>query len=101
VQNKTTLKEGEKYVSMGAGGYLPKTEVENYLNGSKAIDNWYKAEIKANKGARRALIAYELANHEAYYTGDIYETLNALPEGYTRKEVQKVYNEERINNQDF
>lgn len=94
-ENKTPLKEGEKYVSMGAGGYMPKTEVENYLQGTKNIKKWYSAEVKANKGARRANIVYELANYESYYTGDISNALEALGKEYTRAEVLKVYNEER------
>ena len=93
-ENKTPLKEGEKYVSIGMGGYMPKGNVQQYLDGSKTIEKWYKAEIKACKGARRANIAYELNNHEAYYTGDISDTLRSLGRDYTRAEVLKVYIEE-------
>ncbi len=93
--NKTPLKEGEKYISVGAGGYVPKSNLDTLLNGMESIRKWYNAEVKANKGARRANIAYELANHEAYYTGDITDTLNALGSEYTKKEVLKVYLEER------
>lgn len=94
-ENKTPLKEGDKYVSIGAGGYLPKGNIDTFLNGMEALNKWYKAEVKANKGARRANIAYELANHEAYYTGDISDTLRTLGKEYTRKEVLKVYLEEQ------
>jgi len=94
-ENKTPLKEGEKYVSIGAGGYLPKGNLDAFLKGMKEQDKWYKAEIKANKGARRANIAYELANHEAYYTGDISDAMEALGKEYTKKEVLKVYLEEK------
>lgn len=96
VKNKTKLEEGEKYVSIGAGGYMPKSKVDSFTNGLAEINKTYKAEIKANKGARRANIVYELANHEAYYTGDITDTIVALGSGYTRKEVLKIYNEEKI-----
>ena len=60
----------------------------------KDIDIWYKAEIKANK-ARKQNIAYELANHEAYYTNDIEDTLQALGGDYTKEEVLTVFNQER------
>ena len=93
--NKTPLKEGEKYVSIGMGGYLPKGNLDTFLNGMESLKKWYKAEIKANKGARRANIAYELSNHEAYYTGEIEATCSALGSDYTRKEVWAVYCEER------
>lgn len=91
--NKTPLKEGEKYVSIGAGGYMPQGNVDKYLQGSKDIKKWYSATIKATKNARRDNIVYELANHECYYTGDIQEAINALGNGYTYKEVYKVYQE--------
>lgn len=93
-ENKTPLAEGEKYISMGAGGYLPKSQAENLNKGFKEIEKWYKEAIKNNK-ARRALIAYELNNHEAYYTGDISDTLSALGEDFTAAEVMEVYNVER------
>lgn len=91
-ENKTPLIEGDKYVSMGAGGYLPKSQVENYLSSMKGLDKWYKAEIKANK-ARKAHILYELNNHEAYYTGSIETTLECLGTDYTEAEVLAVYRE--------
>jgi len=93
-ENKVQLAEGDKYVSIGAGGYMPKSLVDRYIDGSKALKKWYSAAVKENKGARRANIAYELANHEAYYTGSIADTLAALGSGYTAKEVWKVYYEE-------
>lgn len=92
--NKTPLKEGEKYVSIGAGGYMPKGNVDKYLQGSKEIKKWYSATIKATKNARRDNILYELSNHECFYTGDIEDALSALGKGYTRKEVYKVYTEQ-------
>lgn len=95
-EGKTPLKEGDKYVSMGMGGYLPKSEIDNFSSGMKELSKWFKQAIKDNK-ARRSLIAYELANHEAYYTGDIEDTLNVLGSDYSREEVLKVYNEEKEN----
>lgn len=93
-KNKTPLQEGEKYVSIGAGGYMPKGKVQQWIDGTKGIESWYKKAIKETKGARRANIAYELANHEAYYTHSITDTLSALGAGYTAKEVWKVFYEE-------
>lgn len=93
-KNKTPLAEGEKYVSIGAGGYLPKSKVEQLNKGFAEIDNWKKEQLKANK-LRKQHIAYELANHEAYYTGSIEDTLAALGTDYTAKEVWEVFNKER------
>lgn len=92
--NKTELAEGDKYVSIGAGGYMPKSQVENYIQGAKDIKKWFAKTVKETKGARRAHIVYELGNYECFYTGDISEALDALGSGYTRAEVLKVYHEE-------
>ena len=37
----------------------------------------------------------ELANHEAYYTGDISDTMEALGKDYTEAEVLEVHRAER------
>lgn len=92
-ESKTPLKEGEKYVRMGMGGFIPSGMVKEFNAGWKEVEAWYKAEIKANK-ARKANIAYELSNHEAYLTGDIEDTLEALGEDYTHEEVAEVFHKE-------
>lgn len=97
-KNKTPLKDGEKYVRMFGGGFMPKGNLEQWVEGSKAIELWYRGEMK-NEKMRRANIAYELSNHEAFYTGNISDTLEALGEDYTYEEVRKVYFEE-LKNQD-
>jgi hypothetical protein len=91
-EGKTPLTEGDKYISMGAGGYMPKSKVQDFLKGSKNINVWYKQSIKNNK-LREAHILHELSNHEAWYVNDIGTTLIALGEGYTREEVLAVFNE--------
>jgi hypothetical protein len=95
-ENKTPLLPGEKYVSIGAGGYMPKHNVEALLQGSKDIHARAKQQIKDNK-AREAHIIYELSNHETYYTGDITNALDALGQDYTSEEVLKVFNVEKKN----
>lgn len=89
-ENKTPLEEGDKYVSMGMGGYMPKSKVDAYLSDMEENDKWFKDQVKSNK-QRRAHIAYELSNHECFYTGDINSALSALGECYTKEEVYKVY----------
>lgn len=37
-KNKTPLQEGEKYVALGAGAYMPKSNVDKWHNGSKKIN---------------------------------------------------------------
>jgi hypothetical protein len=95
--NKTPLQEGEKYVSIGAGGYLPKGSVSKFSEGMERIRKEHNAAVKASRKLRRDLIAYELRNHEAHYTGDITDTMEALGKGYSVKEVRKVYAEMEAN----
>lgn len=89
-ENKTQLQEGEKYVSIGMGGYMPKHNVDALTAGSKAILATFKAQVAEHK-QREAYILYELNNHEAGYTGDITDTLRALGSDYTAEEVQAVF----------
>jgi hypothetical protein len=91
---KHPLTEGDKYVSIGAGGFMAKSKVDTFLNGSEQINKWYKAAIKSNK-ARKANILYELCNHEAFYTNSLNDTLAALGVNYTRSEVLEVFNANR------
>ncbi len=94
-QNKTPLEPGEKYVSIGAGGYLPKGKLDAFLDGMKEISKWKKTEIKKKKELKHEHILYELNNHECFYTGDIQDAVDALP--YSRAEVMDVYLKEQGN----
>jgi len=88
-ENKTPLQPGEKYVSIGAGGYMPKSKVNDYLEGSKLITQWEKSEIKKLKDGKEQHILHELRNHECFYTCDIEDAANVLP--YPKKDIWKVY----------
>jgi hypothetical protein len=96
-ENKTELKEGEKYVSIGAGGYLPKSEVKNLTKGLEIIRKWENSEIKKQKDGKNAHILYELNNHECFYTGSIESAEAVLP--YPRRDILKVYHKERMKHQ--
>ena len=89
-RTKNPLSEGDKYVSISAGGYMPKSKVDNFINGMADINKWYKSALAVNR-LRAKNILYELFNYEAFYTGDITDTLAALGGDYTRAEVLKVY----------
>lgn len=101
VENKTPLQEGDKYTSIGAGGYLPKSNVGKLTEGMKEIKAWHKAEIKKSKDLRREFIVYALNNHECFYTGDYTDAFYTLGKGYTRKEVLKVYQDELEKNREL
>jgi hypothetical protein len=92
--SKTPLKEGEKYVSIGAGGYLPKGNVDELLKGLEEIKKWYNGEIKKNK-AEEAEIIYELHNHECFYTNDITDVVEMFKDTYSEDLIIKIYCKER------
>lgn len=93
-KNKTPLQEGDKYTSIGAGGYLPKRNVDLFCNGMEAIKKWRSQEVKSNK-LQYQQIAYELSNHECYYTGDISVVIDLFKDTYTAEQIQQVYSKER------
>jgi hypothetical protein len=92
-ENKTPLKEGEKYVSIGSGGYLPKSNYQKFKSGFKDINNWEKTQIKNSKKLIEDHIKYELNNYECYYTGDITPALSVLP--YPKKDILKIFYKEK------
>jgi hypothetical protein len=94
---KTKLQEGEKLVSIGAGGFILKQNAQALIDGMKAIEDTFKAQIKEAK-ARTEHILYELNNHEAFYTGTIESTLEALGEDYTSEEVEAIYKDYKAKN---
>ena len=89
-QNRTELKEGEKYIDIGHGGYMPKGDVDTLLRGSEDIEKTFKQAIIDNK-QRDAHILYELNNYEAFLTTELGPTLDALGDEYTLEEVTEVY----------
>jgi hypothetical protein len=92
-KKQINYQEGEKLVHIGQGGYMPKANVDTFLNGLETINKAYKEGVKQNK-LRPKLIAYQLANHECYYTGDIQPALMALGNDFTEEEVRQVYRKE-------
>lgn len=93
-ENKTPLADGDKYVDIGAGGFIPKSNFQALIKGMKKIKKEFKEAMKDEK-ARKDHILYELNNHEAYYTHSIESTMDALGEDFTREEVLNVFDGRR------
>jgi hypothetical protein len=91
---KTPLADGDTYVSIGMGGYMPKSNVDTFTDGMKAIEDQFKQAMK-DEQARKEYIKYELNNHEAYYTHCIDSTMDALGSDFTREEVLAVFDGRR------
>jgi hypothetical protein len=99
-ENKTPLKEGEKYVSIGGGGYMPKGSIKAFEEGMKAINSYGKQKVKKSN-LQETEILYELQNHECFYTGDISDVVDLFEGTYTVKQIRDVYNKYREENQDY
>jgi hypothetical protein len=83
--------EGQKIVSLGAGGFIPKNEYQKFSETLKEINIWFKEQIKQNK-LKNKLILDELINQESFYYSDN-ETFKsiALNLNCTVKQVLRVY----------
>lgn len=90
-------KEGVEYVSMGGGMVCDKKHAKKLHDGLEIIWNESIAQDLA-ENTKEGVIRRELSNHEAYYTGSIESTLEAIScYGITAEEIIKVYNEEVVN----
>lgn len=89
-------KDGVEYVQSFAGIICPKENARKILDGLESITAKGIAQDIAENG-KEGIIKRELSNHEAYYTGDITSTIDALS-GYdfTPEDIQAVYNVERL-----
>ena len=88
-ESKTPLKDGEKYVFIGHGGYLPKGNLEALKIGLKENEKAYKQALKSNN-LRLKEIAYEFANYECFYTGDWTVVADMFPD-VDRSIIYKLY----------
>jgi hypothetical protein len=89
-ENKTPLAEGEKYVSIGGGGYMPKGKVQSFLAETESINKWYEQAV-TKAGFEDDEILYELYNHECYYTGDIQVVVDMFEGRYDRDRIARVF----------
>lgn len=89
-------KEGVEYVGCGHGLIAPKENAKALVDGLIANgDRAVQQDIQEN--GKEAIISRELYNHEAFYTGDIEDTYEALTiYGFTREDVQLVFHKERM-----
>lgn len=85
-EGKDPKLKAKDYTTIGGGCVLPKIHVEDFLKRHASIVEDGIAEDIALHGIS-AVIDRELGNHEAWYTGDISSTLEAL-DGYDVTEDQ-------------
>ena len=94
--SKATLNEGDELVRF-FGGFIPKSQRPALIAGFEEISKAEREQIKEFK-LEEDEVLFELANHEAFYVGDIEDTLQALDgKGYTREFVTQVYRKHQAN----
>lgn len=89
-ENKTPIAEGEKYASIGAGGYMPAKNKQAFRDGIDAIDAWYDAAV-TESGFEDEEIVYELHNHECFYTGDPDDVIVMFEGRYDKERILKLF----------
>ena len=84
-------KDNVKYVNLGQGMLTEKPNVEEVING---LDKIYKDSIKQDlkENGKDKVILRELLNHEAFYVGNIEETIYKL-EDYpiTEDDISQIF----------
>ena len=81
-----TIKDTDKIVSIGAGGYLLKSKVDEYKAKINSKEKQLEEFLKDDKNLLNAFI-YELDNHEYGYTWDLEPAVEAL--GYSVNDIEK------------
>ncbi|MDR1699565.1 MAG: hypothetical protein LBR68_00015 [Lachnoclostridium sp.] len=96
-QFNSQKKEGVTYVSAGSGMIIPKDKVEDFKKGfslmNKEINQLYEKFIPMDD-----YILCELYNHEAFYTGDLEDSFEAIILHYpdcTMEDVERVFYKKR------
>ena len=89
-KGKTKLRENEKYISLGAGGYMPEGYFLKFIEGMDEIKKWKTNEIKkGNLEEAEILDAFE--NFECFYTGDLTDAFEIFSDKYSKEQIRNVY----------
>lgn len=86
------ITDNKELTSIGMGGFLPKANADNLFILLEEENKRYKQELKEAKEAKEKAIAYELSNHECYYTGDISPVIELFAGLYTKDDIKQVFN---------
>lgn len=95
-KKKIGVIDNKELVSIGAGGFIKKINIDDFLNATEQANKDYKKELKEAKEAKNEAISYQLSNHECFYTGDISPVIEFFKGIYTKTDILKVYNAIRI-----
>jgi len=86
---KHPLKDGEKYVQIPGGGFMPKGYLDKLQSGLTAIKKWEKQAMNDVK-AEEAIL-YELNNYECFYSCEIDDVVDHFAGKYSVDQIRAVY----------
>lgn len=78
----------DKIISLGAGGYVPKRNVQKWIDGAEEISKWQKSIIEKEQLEEEEIL-YHLSNFECFYTGDYSPVLSETD--YSEKQIRDVF----------
>lgn len=88
------VKENNELISIGAGGYIRKSDekaLDDLINGKELRMKEAIDQDKTGEGFIKDMFLYELANHEYCITYELEDTLNALDLTY-----EDIMNDDRL-----
>ncbi len=86
------IKKGIEYVGLGVGLICPKNTARELVINLKKTQEEGREQDKRENGKEK-IILRELLNYEAFYTGEIEDTADALKfYNFTQGEIIEVYN---------
>lgn len=88
------VKENNELISIGAGGYIRKSDekaLDDLINGKELRMKEAINKDKTGEGFIKDMFLYELANHEYCITYELEDTLNALDLTY-----EDIMNDDRL-----
>jgi len=88
---KIGITDNKDLCSIGAGGYMPKTNADKMSQLLKEETKRYNKELREAKDQKEQAILYELNNHEAFYTGRLDEVIDIFKGFYTKEDIKAVY----------
>jgi len=98
---KINITDNKELTDIGFGGFMPKANLDAYLEASELAHKTYTKELKEAKEAKEQAIVYELNNHECFYRGNIEPVFDFFSGIYTKDEIRAVYLKQYKRNQKF
>lgn len=80
-----------RLIKLGAGCFIPADKIDRYNDGIQDLKDTF-ANTLSHHNLHDDYIAYQLANHEAFYTYEIEDAWGAMIVPYTREKVLEVFN---------